>query len=102
MLVLSFDANAALADDPNVSAVRQVQLALDVPQTPEAAEPFPAWHESARRLAAEIDATMIDDQGLPITLHAFAAIGEDLNTLYRKLEERDLAAGSAAARRLFS
>ena len=102
VLVLSFDAQAALADDPQSQSVRAVQLSLDVPQTPEAAEPFPAWHQAARLLAADMDATMIDDHGRPITLHAFATIGEDLQQLYRALESRDLAAGSAAARRLFS
>ena len=102
VLVLGFDAQAALADDPNIAAVRQVTLSLDVPQTAEAAEPFPAWHEAARILAADMDAAVVDDQGRPITLHAFASIGEDLKILYRKLEERDLAAGSTAARRLFS
>ena len=102
MLVLSFDHQAALADDPNISAVRQVTLSLDVPQTPQADEPFPAWHEAARHLAADMDASMIDDQGRPITLHAFASIGTDLEVLYRLLEQRDLTAGSTAARRLFS
>ena len=102
MLVLGFDSQVALADDPGVAAVREVQLSLDVPQTPELAEPFPAWHEAARLLAADMDATMIDDGGRPITLAAFAAIGADLKQLYRALESRDLAAGSPAARRLFS
>lgn len=102
VLVLSFDHQAALADDPNISAVRQVTLSLDVPQTPQADEPFPAWHEAARHLAADMDASMIDDQGRPITLHAFASIGTDLEVLYRLLEQRDLTAGSTAARRLFS
>ena len=102
MLVLSFDAQAALADDPSAAAVREVQLSLDVPQTPESAEPFPAWHQAARLLAAEIDATLVDDQDRPITLHAFANIGEELGLLYRALESHDLAAGTAAARRLFS
>ena len=101
-MVLSFDAQAALADDPNTTAVRKLQLSLDVPQTPEAAEPFPLWHESARRLAADVDAIMVDDEGRAVTLHAFAGIGEDLKLLYQQLAERDLAAGSAAARRLFS
>jgi len=32
----------------------------------------------------------------------FAAIGRELETLYGKLEALDLAAGSPAARRLFS
>ena len=102
VLVLAFDSQAALSDDPGVAAVREVLLTLDVPQTPEAAEPFPAWHEAARLLAADMDATMIDDHHRPITLHAFASIGDDLSQLYRSLEARDLAAGSTAARRLFS
>ena len=101
-LVLSYDPQAALADDPQAQAVRSLQLSLDVPQTPESAEPFPAWHQAARLLAAELDAMMVDDQGRAITLHAFAAIGDDLNLLYRALEARDLPAGSPAARRLFS
>ena len=46
-------------------------------------------------------AVLVDDQGTPVTLHAFAAIGAELKTLYRQLESLDLAAGSAAARRLF-
>ncbi len=102
VLVLAFDQQVALSEDPATAAVREVQLSLDVPQTPEAAEPFPAWHGAARLLAAEMDAAMIDDGGRPITLHAFASIGNDLATLYAALLSRDLAAGSPAARRLFS
>ncbi len=102
VLVLAFDAQAALAEDPGQAAVRELQLTLDVPQTAESAEPYPAWHQAARLLAAEMDGSMIDDTGRPITLHAFAAIGEDLAALYEALAARDLAAGSAAARRLFS
>ena len=52
--------------------------------------------------AAGGDATPVDDQGTPVTLHAYDAIGRELVTLYRSLESRDLAAGSPAARRLFS
>jgi hypothetical protein len=102
VLVLSFDPQAAFADDPNAAAVRDVVLSLDVPQTPEEAEPFAAWQQAARALAGEMDATLVDDQGHAVTLHAFAAIGEELKKLYRALEQRDLAAGTPAARRLFS
>ncbi len=102
MLVLAFDHQAALADDPGHAALRELTLSLDVPQTPESAEPFAAWQECARRLADDLDATLVDDQGQPITLHAFAAIGQELQRLYRALESRDLTAGSLAARRLFS
>jgi len=102
VLVLSFDPQVALADDPQEAALREVQLSLDVAQTAEAAEPFPAWHRAATALASEMDATLVDEQGRPVTLHAFDAIGKELQVLYRALESRDLAAGSAAARRLFS
>ena len=101
VLVLAFDAQAALADDPQSAPELECTLTLDETQTPESAEPFPAWHDAARQLADEMDAVLVDDQGTPVTLHAFAAIGAELKTLYRQLESLDLAAGSAAARRLF-
>ena len=49
-----------------------------------------------------MDATLVDDQGEPITLHAFSAIGQELAQMYRALEARDLSAGSPTTRRLFS
>jgi hypothetical protein len=102
VLVLSFDPQAALADDPQAAAVRDCTLSLDVPQTEEKTEPFPAWHNAARTLADDMDATLVDDQDQPVTLHAFHAIGQELQQIYRQLESRDLAAGSPATRRLFS
>jgi len=102
VLMLTFDSRAALADEPELAAVREVTLSLDVPQTPESAEPFAAWQHAARELTADMDATLVDDQGHAVTLHAFSAIGHELAQMYRALEARDLAAGSALARRLFS
>lgn len=102
LLVLSVDAQAALAEEPQASAVRECSLTLDVPQSPASAEPFPAWHSAATHLAKDLDATAVDHNGYPITLHAYSAIGEELQQVYAKLEALDLAAGSAAARRLFS
>jgi hypothetical protein len=102
MLVLSVDAQAALADQPMDSAVRECALILDVPQTAAGAEPFPAWHRAATTLADDMDATVIDNDGQPLVLAAFAAIGRELDELYRQLDALDLSAGSPAARRLFS
>ena len=99
VLVLSFDPQVALADDPQDAALREVQLSLDVAQTQEAAEPFPALHRAATALANDMDAQLVDDQGRPVTLHAFDEIGKELKVLYHTLESRDLAAGSVAARR---
>ncbi len=102
VLSLVFDAQAALAEDPAKAAVRECQLCLDVPQTPAATEPFGAWHRLARKLADDLAASVVDDYGEPITVHAFAAIGKELDQLYAQLDARGLPAGSTAARRLFS
>jgi hypothetical protein len=102
VLTLTFDARAALAEEPELAAVREATLSLDVPQTPEAAEPFALWQQAARQLADDMDATLVDDQGQSVTLQAFNAIGQELGQMYRALDARDLAAGSPSARRLFS
>jgi len=102
VLTLTFDSQAALADDPNVSAVRDVTLSFDVPQTDAGVEPFTAWQASAQALALGMDAAIVDDHGRPLSTEGFAAIGNELGQLYAALEGRDLAAGSLAARRLFS
>ncbi len=102
VLTLSFDSQAALADEPDRAAVRDLTLSFDVPQTDPAAEPFAAWQHAAEALAADMDAAVVDDNGRPLDAAGFAAIHAELATLYAALQARDLAAGSAAARRLFS
>jgi len=102
VLTLGFDALAALDDNPNQAAVRDVTLSFDVPQTDARAEPFAAWQASAQALSLGMDAAIVDDKGQPLSPQGFAAIGSELGNLYGVLEARDLAAGSAAARRLFS
>jgi hypothetical protein len=101
VLVLGFDAQAALADDPTSSPVRELTLALDVAQTPQEVEPFATWHQAINALADDMDASAVDDEGRPLTLQHFASIADELNALYRALESHDMAAGTAAARRLF-
>jgi hypothetical protein len=105
LLVLNFDAQAALAvqaGDPPGSALREAALVLDLAQTAEALEPYPAWHRTATALADDLDATPVDDYGQPLTLQAFSAIGREVAQVYERLRALDLPAGSPAARRLFS
>lgn len=102
VLVLSFDPRVALSEDAGQATLRELSLSLDVAQTPESAEPFAAWQLAVRCLADELGAQVVDEQGNPVTPKAFNQIGTDLHYLYRALESRDLAAGSPAARRLFS
>lgn len=102
VLTLHFDAQAAFADDPDQSTLRELVLAFDVPQTAEAQAPFKAWCAAGEALSMGLDATMADDQGHPFTAAAFASIENELTRLYQSLSARDLAAGSAVTRRLFS
>jgi hypothetical protein len=102
VLTLTFDSQAALADDPNIAAVRDVTLSFDATQTDPAREPFAAWQKSAHGLAADMDAALVDDNGQLLGQPSFAAIGQELARLYEQLGARDLPAGSPAARRLFS
>ncbi len=102
VLTLTFDSQAALADEPDRAAVRDVTLAFDVPQTDPAVEPFKAWQAAAQALAVGMDAQVVDDDERPLSTPGFEAIGAELGKLYAALAARDLAAAAASARRLFS
>lgn len=102
LLGLSFDTQAALADDPAQSALRELTLSLDVPQADRAEQPFARMREAAVALAAAMDGVITDDDGQVIREEAMDVIGADLEQLYDTLDSRDLAAGSPLARRLFS
>ncbi len=102
MLMLTYDSQVALLDDPNQAPLRELTLSFDVPQTDAAAEPFAAWYSRATALSAAMDAVVVDDRGQPLGPQAFASIDAELKRLYGALAARDLAAGSPAARRLFS
>jgi len=102
VLGLTFDTQAAMADDPAQSAIREVTLSLDVPQVDRSERPFVRMRESAIALAAAMDGLITDDNGQVIRVDALDGIGADLEQLYDTLEGRDLSAGSALARRLFS
>ena len=102
VLTLTFDSQAALAEEPDRAAVRDVTLNFDVPQTDPAAEPFVTWRATAQALALGMEADIVDDDNRPLSDEGFALIGAELAKLYDRLAARDLAAGSAAARRLFS
>jgi len=102
VLTLTYDSQAALADEPDRAAVRDVTLAFDVPQSDASVEPFKAWQASAQALAVGMDAAIVDDDGRPLSGGGFEAIGAELGALYAALEARGLAAGTPSARRLFS
>ncbi|WP_325346912.1 cell division protein FtsZ [Xylophilus sp.] len=102
VLVLTFDSQAALADDPALSAIRDVALSLDVAQVQRSEQPFTRLREIAFALAETMDGAVTDQAGQPLAPEAFDQIGGELELLYDKLDSRELSAGSVLARRLFS
>lgn len=102
VLILGFDSQAALAEDPAQSAIREIALHLDVAQVDRNEHPFDRMREVAAALAQTMDGVVTDDNGQLLTAAAMDMIGAELQSLYDTLEQRDLAAGSLLARRLFA
>jgi hypothetical protein len=102
VLGLAFDSQAALAEDPDQSAIREISLSLDVPQVARTEQPFARMREVATTLAQAMDGMVTDDDGRPLQAEVMDQIGVDLEKLYDTLDARELSAGSALARRLFS
>ncbi|CDN86606.1 cell division protein ZipA C-terminal FtsZ-binding domain-containing protein [Hydrogenophaga intermedia] len=102
VLVLTYDPQAAMADDPEQSALREITLSLEVTHVARDEQPFSRLRQAAQALAEAMDGLVTDDAGAPLPAEAMDHIGTDLESLYDALDERDLAAGSPQARRLFS
>lgn len=102
VLGLSFDAQAALAEDAAHVAVRQLTLQLDVPQVARAEQPFERLRAAIFALAEAMDGLITDDAGQVLHAGMIDTIGADLDGLYDTLAHHDLAAGAPQTRRLFS
>jgi hypothetical protein len=102
VLVLSFDAQAVLAEDPAHSAIRSMVMHLDAAQVDPAEKPFERMCTSVLAIAEAMDGVITDDNGQVLVPDNMHLIGGELQNLYAILEKHDLAAGSALARRLFS
>lgn len=102
LLALAFDPQAALAEDPAQTAIFEITLSLDVPQVERAERAFERLREIATQLAQTMEGAVTDDNGQALGAAAMDTIAAELERLYDTLESRDIAAGSAVARRLFS
>lgn len=102
LLTLQWDAQTALAEDPEQAVLSEFSLVLDVTQVDRHAQPLARLHELAEGLCAGLDGVLCDQDGTPVSPQALVAIEAELQGLYNQLDARDLSAGSALARRLFS
>jgi len=102
VLSLTFDSQAAMAEDPALSAIRECVLSLDVPQVPRSDQPFSRLQQAAQLLAQQMDGAITDGSGQVLSADVMQQIAQDLEQLYDALDQRELSAGSPQARRLFS
>ena len=102
ILSLSFDPQAAMAEDPEQSALREIALSLEVTHVPRSEQPFVRLRQAAAALSEAMDGVVTDDAGQLLSGDTMDRIGADLEGLYDALDSHDLAAGSPQARRLFS
>lgn len=102
LLSLSYDPQAAMAEDPEQSALREIVLSLEVTHVPRSEQPFVRLRQAAAALAEAMDGAVTDDAGRLLSADTMDGIGADLEGLYDALDSHDLAAGSTQARRLFS
>ena len=102
LLTLGYDTQAALADDPDQSAIRDITLSLDVAQVQRTEQPFARLRDVAAALCQAMDGVLCDQNGTPLPAMAMDPIAADLELLYDQLDRRELSAGSVLARRLFS
>jgi ZipA, C-terminal FtsZ-binding domain len=102
LVTLTFDSQAAMADDASHSAIRELTLSLEVAQVARTEYPFARMRECAKALAISMDGRLCDDQGHLMSESALDSLAVDIERLYDALDERDLSAGSMLARRLFS
>jgi hypothetical protein len=102
ILLLTFDSQAAMSEDPTQTAIYELALSLDVPQVDRKEEPYARMIQTAYELARVMDGAISDHNGQQLSESAIGAIARELLALYDTLDARDLAAGSPQARRLFS
>ncbi|MDO4705830.1 MAG: cell division protein FtsZ [Comamonadaceae bacterium] len=102
VLALSYDSQAAMADDLDHTPINEILFTLDVPNVERAENAFERLRHILGELAETMEGNITDPDGRKLPAMAIESIGADLNQLYEALEARGFPAGSPAALKLFS
>ncbi len=102
VFMLQFGDTNFLRDDLTYKGGQMITLVLDVPVADEDILPFRLMCDYAKSLSERIGARVVDDQRRPLPELGLLAIEKQLMTLYTKLEQAGMPAGSPATHRLFS
>ncbi len=95
--LFSVSTNANPADETS----RQITLLLPVALVAPDRDGFKAMTAFAKSLASRLSATVVDDEGQPLTDAVLAAIAGQVADFYRAMEQAGIPAGSTRAQRLF-
>ena len=88
LLCLTLSGQAALADDPDQSAIRDISLSLDVAQVHRTEQPFARLREVGAALAEAMDGVLCDQNGQPLPAMAMDPIAIDLEQSIDKTVRR--------------
>ncbi|PAT38244.1 cell division protein FtsZ [Vandammella animalimorsus] len=102
VLVLSYDAQAAMADDLDHVPVQELLITLDLPNVDRTENAFERLRGILDELAETMEAHVTDADGRKLPAMAMDSIGSDIERLYDALEARGFPAGSPSAMQLFS
>jgi FtsZ-interacting cell division protein ZipA len=102
VFMLQFGDTNFLRDDLTYKGGQMITLVLDVPVADEDILPFRLMCDYAKSLSERIGGRVVDDGRRQLPESALLAIEKQLMTLYAKLEQAGIPAGSPATRRLFS
>ncbi|RFU45505.1 cell division protein ZipA C-terminal FtsZ-binding domain-containing protein [Paraburkholderia sp. DHOC27] len=102
VFMLQFGDTNFLRDDLTYKGGQMITLVLDVPVADEDILPFRLMCDYAKSLSERIGGRVVDDGRRPLPETSLLAIEKQLMTLYAKLEQAGIPAGSPATRRLFS
>ncbi len=102
ILSLTFDVQAAMADNTTQSVLNDVVLTLDVTHVNRHEFAFDKMRKAALMLASDMEGSITDDNGVVLTEAAMETIADEMAHLYDALDRCEFSAGSPLARRLFS
>lgn len=88
--------------DASMNGVERLHLLLDVPCSPPDPRAFGRMVDVGRSLAQRLRASLVDDQGKPLSEGAETIIDARLQELFENLEQASLPAGSQRAQRVFA
>jgi len=94
------DAGSLSANETAV--LDRLVLLLDVPRSPEDPRAFGRMVDVGRALAGRLQAQLVDDQGKVVVDGMSAGIDEQLQTLFRQLDQAGMPAASERALRVFA